>query len=106
MSEAQAQNNPLVVSIDGSLDSKAGSKISRIPQRVRETERKVAILDLRAARSATSEGWGALMRAVSSMTWAGAMVTVLLNVGLKGIAELSGLRRHARVVVFDDAVAV
>ncbi|MBV8171276.1 MAG: hypothetical protein JO219_05010 [Candidatus Eremiobacteraeota bacterium] len=106
MSAASAPSIPLVIAIDGSLDSKAGTKISRLPQKVRATARNAAVVDLRTTRSATSEGWGALMRAVAAMTWAGAMVTVLLNVGLKGIAELSGLRRHARVVVFDGSSAV
>jgi anti-anti-sigma regulatory factor len=98
---SHVEDRPMVLLVEGSLDAKAGNKVKKFPSKVRRALRNEAVVDLRAARSATSEGWGALVSAVSSMSWAGSVVTVLLHIGLKGLAELSGLRRHARVVLFE-----
>jgi anti-anti-sigma factor len=95
------ENNALVLRVDGDLDARAGNKIRRAPTRLRRTMRTEAIVDLRSTRRATSEGWGALVSAVRSITWTGGIVTVLMHSGLQALAELSGLARHARVVVFD-----
>ncbi|HME82448.1 MAG TPA: hypothetical protein VKF82_10255 [Candidatus Eremiobacteraceae bacterium] len=99
--QAMPEHNPLVFSVDECLDAKAGNRIRKAPDRLRRALRREAVVDLRATRSATSEGWGALVASVRAMDWAGNAVTVLMHSGLRVLAELSGLRRHARVVVFD-----
>lgn len=95
------ENNALVFRVDGELNARAASKIRRAPTRLRRAMRTEAVVDLRSTRSATSEGWGALVSAVRSMTWTGSIVTVLMHSGMQALAELSGLARHARVVLFD-----
>jgi hypothetical protein len=99
--EATIERTPLVFSVDKCLDAKAGNRIRKAPEQLRRALRREAVVDLRATRSATSEGWGALVASVRAMEWGGNPVTVLMHSGLQILAELSGLRRHARVVVLD-----
>ncbi|MBV8222182.1 MAG: hypothetical protein JO293_02375 [Candidatus Eremiobacteraeota bacterium] len=95
------ERDPLVFRIDEALDAKAGSRICRAPTRLRHAMRNEAVVDLRATRVATSEGWGALVSAARAVGWAGGVLTVLMHSGFRGLSELSGLARVARVVVFD-----
>ncbi|MBV8082915.1 MAG: hypothetical protein JOY86_08085 [Candidatus Eremiobacteraeota bacterium] len=87
--------------VDEALDAKAGNRIKKAPTRLRLASRNEAVVDLRATRVATSEGWGALVSAARAIGWSGGALTVLMHSGFQSLSELSGLARIARVVVFD-----
>ena len=90
--------------VDAVLDRLAGRAVARFAKRVSSEHLRAAMVDLRGTSVITSEGWAALVSAVTHLFDEGREVSLLGSQRLQGLFELSTLTRKARLVMFGQGL--
>ena len=85
--------------LDEVLDAASCNAMRRFQKRARRAPRCSAAIDLRRTRTTASQPWGTLVKDVRDLARNGHAVTVLAGERLVGLLELTGLARHARIVI-------
>jgi hypothetical protein len=81
------------------LDASSCSEMRRFQKRTRRTPRCDAAIDLRKTRITASRPWATLVKIVRDLKLNGHAVTVVAGKRLVGLLEITGLARHARIVI-------
>jgi anti-anti-sigma regulatory factor len=84
---------------DEVLDATACSAMRRFQKRARRAPNCEASIDLRRTRAVGAAAWATLVKAVCDLKRSGHDVTVVAGERLIGLLELTGLARHARIVI-------
>jgi hypothetical protein len=85
--------------LDEVLDAASCNAMRRFQKRARRAPHCATAIDLRRTRSTASEPWGTLVKIVRDLKRNGHAVTVVAGDRLVGLLELTGLARHARIVI-------
>ena len=85
--------------LDEVLDAASSNAMRRFQKRARRAPHCAAAFDLRRTRETASEPWATLVKVVRDLARNGHAVTVVAGVRLVGLLELTGLARHARIVI-------
>ncbi|MBV8164043.1 MAG: hypothetical protein JOZ91_07225 [Candidatus Eremiobacteraeota bacterium] len=85
--------------LDEVLDAASCRAMRRFHKRARRAPRSAAAIDLRRTRATGSAAWGILSKIVRDLGTGGHAVTVFAEQRLARLLELSGLARHARIII-------
>ncbi len=88
---------PLV--FDEVLDARACRKVRRFQRQARRQPQADAAIDLRRTRSVASAAWATLVKTIRDLSHEGARVTVIAGDSLQGLVQVSGIVRHARIII-------
>lgn len=93
----QRQTKTLV--LDEVLDAASCSAMRRFRKHALRAPNCETAIDLRRTRAIGPGAWGTLVKAVRDLKSSGHNVTVVAGERLVGLLELTGLARHARIVI-------
>ena len=96
--DLQTQGPPTLV-LDEVLDAASCNAMRRFQKRARRAPHCPAAIDLRRTRTTASQPWATLVKVVRDLARNGHAVTVVAGERLVGLLELTGLARHARIVI-------
>jgi hypothetical protein len=92
-------SGPTTLVLHEVLDAKSCTEMRRFQKRTRRTPRCDAAIDLRKTRITASRPWATLVKIVRDLKHNGHTVTVVAGKRLVGLLEITGLARHARIVI-------
>jgi hypothetical protein len=95
----QAEQPTATLVFDEVLDAASCSAMRRFQKRARRAPNCDASIDLRRTRAVGAGAWATLVKAVCDLKRSGHEVTVVAGERLIGLLELTGLARHARIVI-------
>jgi len=90
---------PATLVLDEVLDAASSSAMRSFQRRARRAPHCAAAIDLRRTKRTTSGPWATLVKVVRDLARNGHAVTVVAEKRLVGLLELTGLARHARIVI-------
>lgn len=96
--KSAATRAPTLV-LEETLDAASCAAMRRFHRLARRAPRCSAAIDLRRTRRTGSAAWGTLVKVVRDLARSGHAVTVFASGRLVRLLELTGLARHARVVI-------
>ncbi|MDQ6767606.1 MAG: hypothetical protein M3Z41_07330 [Candidatus Eremiobacteraeota bacterium] len=85
--------------LDEVLDAASCGAMRRFRKRTQRVPRCDAAIDLRRTRRTASQPWATLVKLVRDLAYGGHEVTVFAGERLVRLLEVTGLARHARVVI-------
>ncbi len=85
--------------LDEVLDAASCNAMRRFQKRARRAPHCATAIDLRRTTTTSSGPWATLVKVVRDLARNGHAVTVVAGARLVGLLELTGLARHARIVI-------